>query len=71
MSRLVGTVSRGIRLPIIREGDNIADIVTESIISASQDDKWGFEIHYKDIIGVTEAIVARAQGNYATVYDFA
>ena len=71
MSRLVGTVSRGIRLPIIREGDNIADIVTESIISASQDDKWGFEIHDRDIIGITEAIVARAQGNYATVYDIA
>ena len=69
MSRSVGTVSRGIRAPIIREGDNIVDIVTNSIIEASKDD--GFEIRNRDIIAMTEAIVARAQGNYATVDDIA
>lgn len=71
MSRLVGTVSRGIRAPIIREGDDIAKLVTESVLAASEDEEWGFSIRNRDIIAMTEAIVARAQGNYATVEDIA
>ncbi len=69
MSRMVGTVSRGIRAPIIRTGDNLVDIVTDSILEASAD--AGFDIRDRDIIAMTEAIVARAQGNYATVDDIA
>lgn len=69
MERLVGTVSRGIRAPIIREGDNIVDIVVDSVLAASKSE--GFPFHDKDVIGVTEAVVARAQGNYATVADIA
>ncbi len=69
MSRSVGTVSRGLRAPIIREGDNIVDIVTTSVIEASKD--AGFEIRDRDIVAMTEAIVARAQGNYASVDDIA
>ena len=69
MSRMVGTVSRGIRAPIIRQGDNLADIVTNSILEAAADD--GFKIRDRDIVAMTEAIVARAQGNYATVDDIA
>ena len=69
MGRMVGTVSRGVRAPIIREGDNIVDIVTASVLEASRDD--GFAVRDRDIIAMTEAIVARAQGNYATVDDIA
>ncbi len=69
MSRKVGTVSRGIRAPIIREGDDLQKIVTESLLEASRQD--GFTIHDRDIVAMTEAIVARAQGNYATVDDIA
>ena len=69
MSRMVGTVSRGVRAPIIREGDDLRKIVTESVLEASKQD--GFEIRNRDIIAMTEAIVARAQGNYATVDDIA
>ena len=69
MSRMVGTVSRGLRAPIIRSGDDIVKIVTESVLEASKD--AGFEIQSRDIIAMTEAIVARAQGNYATVDDIA
>ena len=69
MSRMVGTISRGVRAPIIRNGDNIVDIVTESVLEAAKCD--GFEIHDRDIIAMTEAIVARAQGNYATTADIA
>ena len=69
MGRMVGTVSRGVRAPIIREGDNIVDIVTASVLEAAKDD--GFTIRDRDIIAMTEAIVARAQGNYATVDDIA
>ena len=71
MSRLVGTVSRGIRAPIIREGDDISKLVTESVLSAAADPEWGFKVRDRDIIAMTEAIVARAQGNYATVDDIA
>lgn len=69
MSRMVGTVSRGLRAPIIRRGDNLIDIVTNSVLEASKDD--GFEIRNRDIVAMTEAIVARAQGNYASVDDIA
>ncbi len=63
--RRVGTVSRGIRCPIIREGDNLAQIVTDSVIEAAEYE--GFEIRDRDVISITESIVARAQGNYASV----
>ena len=69
MSRMIGTVSRGVRAPIIKSGDDIVKIVTESVLEASKD--AGFEIKDRDIIAMTEAIVARAQGNYATVDDIA
>ncbi|MBR3870386.1 MAG: coenzyme F420-0:L-glutamate ligase [Clostridia bacterium] len=63
--RRVGTVSRGIRCPIIREGDNLAEIVATSVIEAAECE--GFELRDRDVISVTESIVARAQGNYASV----
>ena len=63
--RRVGTVSRGIRCPIIRKGDNLATIVTDSVIEAAECE--GFELRDKDVISITESIVARAQGNYASV----
>ena len=69
MSRMVGTISRGVRAPIIRSGDDLASIVTESVISAAREE--GYEIRNRDIVAMTEAIVARAQGNYATVDDIA
>ena len=69
MSRTIGTVSRGVRAPIIRNGDDIVEIVTNSVLEASQD--ADFEFHDRDIVAMTEAIVARAQGNYATVDDIA
>jgi len=69
MSRMIGTVSRGVRAPIIRNGDDIVEIVTNSILEAAKDD--GFEIRDRDIVAMTEAIVARAQGNYASVDDIA
>ena len=67
--RRVGTVSRGIRCPIIRENDNLAEIVTASVLEAAEYE--GFELNDKDVICVTESIVARAQGNYASVDDIA
>ena len=69
MSRMIGTVSRGVRAPIIRRGDDLAEIVTASILEASAED--GFSINDRDIIAMTEAIVARAQGNYASTDDIA
>ena len=69
MSRMVGTVSRGVRAPIIRQGDNLAEIVTNSVLEAAVD--GGYELRDHDIVAMTEAIVARAQGNYATVEDIA
>ncbi|MBQ8310772.1 MAG: coenzyme F420-0:L-glutamate ligase [Clostridia bacterium] len=69
MSRMVGTVSRGVRAPIIRSGDDLAEIVTASVLEAAKDD--GFQVRDRDIVAMTEAIVARAQGNYATVDDIA
>ena len=67
--RRIGTVSRGIRCPIIREGDDLASIVAESVLLAAESD--GFELRDRDVISVTESIVARAQGNYCTVDDIA
>ncbi len=63
--RRVGTISRGIRCPIIREGDDLAAIVTESVLAAAESE--GFELRDRDVISMTESIVARAQGNYASV----
>ncbi len=67
--RRVGTVSRGIRCPIIREGDDLAQIVTDSVLEAAEIE--GFPIRDRDVISITESIVARAQGNYASVDDIA
>ena len=68
-NRRVGTVSRGIRCPIIRKGDNLAKIVADSVIEAAEFE--GFELRDRDVISVTESIVARAQGNYASINDIA
>ena len=65
MERRVGTVSRGIRCPIIREGDDLAEIVVNSVIEASEAE--GFSLHDRDVISITESVVARSQGNYASV----
>lgn len=65
MERKVGTVSRGIRCPIIRQGDNLAKIVVDSVMEAGAQD--GFEIRDRDVISVTESVVARSQGNYASI----
>ncbi len=65
MARKTGTISRGIRCPIIREGDDLAQIVCSSVIEAAEGD--GFELRDKDVVAVTESIVARSQGNYAGV----
>lgn len=64
-SRNVGTISRGIRCPIIREGDDLASIVVDSVLAAAETD--GFELRDRDVIAVTESVVARAQGNYASI----
>ena len=69
MERRVGTISRGIRGPIIREGDNLVDITVESVLGAAESE--GFELRDRDVIALTESIVARAQGNYASVQDIA
>lgn len=67
MSRTVGTIARGIRTPIVKEGDNIIEIVVDSLLEAAKSE--GFELRDKDVVGITESLVARAQGNYATVED--
>nr|MCR5830450.1 coenzyme F420-0:L-glutamate ligase [Lachnospiraceae bacterium] len=64
MERLIGTISRGVRAPIIRQGDDIAQIVVDSVLAASKSD--GFELRDRDVIAVTEAVVARSMGNYAS-----
>lgn len=69
IDRMVGTISRGVRAPIIREGDNLPEIVVDCVLKASE--SANFEIQDKDVIAVTEAVVARAQGNYANVKDIA
>lgn len=65
MERRVGTVSRGIRCPIIRKGDPLADVIVESVLEAAASE--GFELRDRDVIAATESIVARAQGNYASI----
>ena len=65
MERKVGTVSRGIRCPIIRQGDNLVDITVSSVIEAAEAEN--FSLHDKDVVALTESIVARAQGNYASI----
>ena len=67
--RKVGTISRGIRGPIIREGDNLADITVKSVLEAAESE--GFSLRDRDVIALTESIVARSQGNYASVDDIA
>jgi len=69
MERRVGTVSRGIRCPIIRKGDDIGQIVVDSVLEAAEHE--GFSLHDKDVIAVTESVVARSQGNYVSVNDIA
>ena len=69
MERKVGTVSRGIRCPIIREGDQLVDIAVESVLDAAKSE--GFSLRDRDVIALTESIVARAQGNYVSVSDIA
>ncbi|MCH4285091.1 MULTISPECIES: coenzyme F420-0:L-glutamate ligase [Bacillota] len=65
MERKVGTISRGVRCPIIREGDDLASIVVDSVLEAAESE--GFEMRDKDVVAITESIVARSQGNYASV----
>ena len=67
--RRVGTVSRGIRCPIIRKGDDLAAIVTDSVLQAAESE--GFSLRDRDVIAITESVVARSQGNYASVDDIA
>lgn len=69
MPRLTGTVSRGIRCPIIKEGDDLVKIVTDAVIDAADAEK--FDLHDRDVISITESIVGRAQGNYCSVDDIA
>ena len=69
MERKVGTVSRGIRCPIIREGDDLVNMTVTSVLEAAESE--GFELRDRDVIALTESIVARAQGNYASVQDIA
>ena len=69
MERKVGTISRGVRCPIIREGDDLIDITVSSVIDAAQSE--GFDLHDRDVVALTESIVARAQGNYASVQNIA
>ena len=69
MSRMFGTVSRGVRAPIIRQGDDLVEIVTSSVIDAVSSE--GIELRDRDVVAMTEAIVARAQGNYASTDDIA
>ncbi len=65
MTRKIGTVSRGVRCPIIREGDDIAEIVVNSVIEAAESKE--FDLRDRDVVAVTESVVARSQGNYASV----
>ncbi|NLB21160.1 MAG: F420-0--gamma-glutamyl ligase, partial [Clostridium sp.] len=69
MGNKFGTISRGVKAPIIREGDNLRKIVVDSVIEAATDE--GVVLGEKDVVSITEAVVARAQGNYATVDQMA
>ena len=64
---MAGTISRGIRAPIIRQGDDIVSIVVDSVLQAAQEEH--FTLHDRDVVAVTEAVVARADGNYCTTDD--
>ena len=66
---MTGTVSRGIRCPIFKEGDDLAKIIPDTIIEAGKSD--GFTLHDRDVVAITESVVARAQGNYCTIDDIA
>src|SRR5574344_239676 len=65
MERIVGTISRGLRTPIIMQGDDIVQIASETVLKASKQE--GFAINEKDVLAITESVVARAQGNYAHI----
>ena len=65
MERKIGTTSRGVRCPIIREGDDLAQIVVDSVLEAARSE--GYEMRDRDVVAVTESVVARSQGNYASV----
>lgn len=65
MIRTVGTTTKGIRAPIVKEGDNIVDIVVDSVLQSASADNY--QLHDQDVVGITESLVARAQGNYATI----
>ena len=65
MERKVGTISRGIRCPIIRQGDDLAKIVVDSVLDAAQSE--GYALRDRDVVAVTESVVARSQGNYASI----
>lgn len=65
MERKVGTISRGVRCPIIREGDDLAEIVVNSVLEAAESE--GFAMHDRDVVAITESVVARSQGNYVSV----
>lgn len=69
MARTIGTVVRGVRAPIVKEGENIVEIVVNSLLEAQAEEKFSF--HDKDVVGITESIVARTQGNYASIQDIA
>ena len=69
MIRRTGTTSRGIRTPIIRSGDNLIDIIVESVLLASESE--GFKLHDRDVVAITESVIARAENNYATCDDIA
>ncbi len=71
MSQTLGTISRGIKAPIIKQGDNLPQIVVDSLLNAANDPDTGFKIQNKDVLAITEAVVGRSQGNYATVDDIA
>ncbi|MGI6226664.1 MAG: coenzyme F420-0:L-glutamate ligase [Peptococcales bacterium] len=69
MARTVGTTTRGIRAPIVKEGDDLVSIVVDSILKSAQTENY--QLHDRDVIGITESLVARSQGNYATLEDIA
>ncbi len=67
MTRTIGTIARGIRTPIVKEGDNLVEIVVNSVLKSA--DQEGFQLRDRDVVGITESLVARAQGNYASIED--
>lgn len=71
MSTTLGTISRGIKAPIIKKGDNLADIAIDCLLAAANDKETGFKLQDRDVLALTEAVVGRSQGNYATVDDIA